>query len=53
MPERTITSSGISKWMGAGGWRFGYMIIPESHDELKRAMNNYISESYSAVSAPI
>lgn len=29
------------------------MIIPESHPELKSAMNNYISESYSAVSAPI
>lgn len=32
MPERTLTSSGISKWLGAGGWRFGYLIIPDSHE---------------------
>jgi len=22
-PEKTITTTGLSKWCGAGGWRFG------------------------------
>ena len=29
-PEKTIISTGLSKWCGAGGWRLGYFIIPEA-----------------------
>ena len=28
-PERTIVSSGLSKWCGAGGWRLGFFAIPK------------------------
>ena len=28
-PEKTIISTGLSKWCGAGGWRLGYFIIPD------------------------
>jgi aspartate aminotransferase len=27
-PEKTIISTGLSKWCGAGGWRLGYQIYP-------------------------
>ena len=29
-PEKTIISTGLSKWCGAGGWRLGYFIVPDS-----------------------
>ena len=29
-PEKTIISTGLSKWCGAGGWRLGYFIIPDT-----------------------
>ena len=29
-PEKTIISTGLSKWCGAGGWRLGYFVIPEN-----------------------
>ena len=52
-PEKTIISTGLSKWCGAGGWRLGYFIIPERLDELKNMINVLASETFSAVSAPI
>jgi aspartate aminotransferase len=52
-PEKTIISTGLSKWCGAGGWRLGYFIIPESLDILKNSINVLASETFSAVSAPI
>ncbi len=52
-PEKTIISTGISKWCGAGGWRLGYFIIPDSLDEIKNMINVLASETFSAVSAPI
>ena len=52
-PEKTIISTGLSKWCGAGGWRLGYFIIPESLNTLKDAINVLASETFSAVSAPI
>ena len=33
-PEGTIVSSGLSKWCGAGGWRLGYFVFPDSLSSL-------------------
>jgi aspartate aminotransferase len=52
-PEKTIISTGLSKWCGAGGWRLGYFIVPESLNILKNSINVLASETFSAVSAPI
>ena len=52
-PEKTIISNGLSKWCGAGGWRLGYFLIPDSLIEIKNMINVLASETFSAVSAPI
>jgi len=52
-PEKTIISTGLSKWCGAGGWRLGYFLIPDSLTEIKNMINVLASETFSAVSAPI
>jgi len=52
-PEKTIISTGLSKWCGAGGWRLGYFIIPDSLNDINKMMNVLASETFSAVSAPI
>ena len=52
-PEKTIISTGLSKWCGAGGWRLGYFIVPNSLNKLKDMINVLASETFSAVSAPI
>ena len=52
-PEKTIISTGLSKWCGAGGWRLGYFVIPENLKILKNTLNVLASETFSAVSAPI
>ena len=52
-PEKTIISTGLSKWCGAGGWRLGYFIIPETLRELRDSLKILASETFSSVSAPI
>jgi len=52
-PEKTIISTGLSKWCGAGGWRLGYFIIPNTLNNLRDAINVLASETFSSVSAPI
>ena len=52
-PENTIISTGLSKWCGAGGWRLGYFIVPNSLNILRDSINVLASETFSAVSAPI
>jgi len=52
-PEKTIISTGLSKWCGAGGWRLGYFLIPNSLKEIKNMINVLASETFSSVSAPI
>jgi aspartate aminotransferase len=52
-PEKTIISTGLSKWCGAGGWRIGYFLVPDSLNEIKNMINVLASETFSAVSAPI
>jgi aspartate aminotransferase len=52
-PEKTIISTGLSKWCGAGGWRLGYFIVPDTLNILRDSINILASETFSAVSAPI
>ena len=52
-PDKTIVSTGLSKWCGAGGWRLGYFIVPDSLNKIKDMINVLASETFSAVSAPI
>jgi aspartate aminotransferase len=52
-PERTIISSGLSKWCGAGGWRLGTFAFPPSLSWLLEAMTAVASETFTSVSAPI
>ena len=52
-PEKTIISTGLSKWCGAGGWRLGYFIIPDALNDLSKMINVLASETFSAVSATI
>ena len=52
-PDKTIISTGLSKWCGAGGWRLGYFIVPNSLNKIKDMINVLASETFSAVSAPI
>ena len=52
-PEKTIISTGLSKWCGAGGWRLGYFIVPNFLNTLRDSINVLASETFSAVSAPI
>jgi aspartate aminotransferase len=52
-PEGTIISSGLSKWCGAGGWRLGTFVFPESLGWLLEAMATVASESFTSTSAPI
>jgi aspartate aminotransferase len=52
-PEGTIISNGLSKWCGAGGWRLGFFVFPESLAWLADAMSAVASETFTATSAPI
>ncbi len=52
-PEGTIFSGGLSKWCGAGGWRFGLFIIPKAMRWITDAMATVASETFTSTSAPI
>lgn len=52
-PEGTIISGGLSKWCGAGGWRLGTFVFPESLNGLKDIMSAMASETFTSTSAPI
>ncbi|HJL19237.1 MAG TPA: aminotransferase class I/II-fold pyridoxal phosphate-dependent enzyme [Sandaracinaceae bacterium LLY-WYZ-13_1] len=52
-PEGTIISAGLSKWCGAGGWRLGTFVFPESLRWLLDAMSAVASETFTSTSAPI
>ncbi len=52
-PEKTIISTGLSKWCGAGGWRLGYFLVPNALKEIRSMINVLASETFSSVSAPI
>ena len=53
-PERTLVTTGLSKWCGAGGWRLGALILPpDAPTPLFDALVGLGSETYSCAPAPI
>ena len=52
-PEGTIVSGGLSKSFAAGGYRLGIILIPDSLELIMGALKSVVSETFSAVSAPI
>jgi len=53
-PEATIVTGGLSKWCGAGGWRLGMAMLPQSlNGEFKRNMLGIASETYSCTALPV
>ena len=53
-PERTLVTTGLSKWCGAGGWRLGALILPPNAPKaLYDALVGLGSEIYSCAPAPI
>ena len=52
-PEGTVTTGGLSKWCGAGGWRLGTAVFPEKARGLLDAVAAVASETFTSVSAPI
>ena len=52
-PEGTIVSTGLSKWCGAGGWRLGFVAIPNQLKDIRDSLKILCSESFTSVSAPI
>lgn len=53
-PERTITTTGLSKWCGAGGWRFGAALLYNNIEpEFRKALIGIGSETYSCAPMPV
>ncbi len=53
-PERTITTTGLSKWCGAGGWRFGAALLSDGISvDLKQTLIGIGSETYSCAPSPV
>lgn len=53
-PQRTLVTTGLSKWCGAGGWRLGALILPpDAPVGLYDALVGLASETYSCAPAPI
>ena len=53
-PERTLVTTGLSKWCGAGGWRLGALILPPGETgALRDTMIGLGSEVYSCAPTPI
>ncbi len=53
-PHKTITTTGLSKWCGAGGWRLGAAFVHGSEqDELMQSMIGIGSETYSCAPVPV
>jgi aspartate aminotransferase len=52
-PEGTIISNGLSKWCGAGGWRLGFFVFPQTLAWLANGMAAVASETFTSTSAPI
>ncbi|GAB4204018.1 MAG: pyridoxal phosphate-dependent aminotransferase [Sandaracinaceae bacterium] len=52
-PEGTILSTGLSKWVGAGGWRLGCLVFPDTLHPLLDALATVAAETFSTTSMPI
>lgn len=52
-PNNTAITTGLSKHMSLGGWRFGIGLIPKGINGLHDALCRFISETWSCVPAPV
>ncbi len=52
-PSQAIISSGISKSLGAGGWRLGYLVFPPELAELRKTVVALASETHSCATTPV
>ena len=52
-PERTVVTAGLSKSHSAGGYRLGFIATSEEMAPVIRCLSSMVSETFSAVSAPI
>ncbi|MCG7600604.1 aminotransferase class I/II-fold pyridoxal phosphate-dependent enzyme [Halomonas sp. McH1-25] len=53
-PEATVTTGGLSKWCGAGGWRLGVMHVPATlGSEVFARVLGIASETWSSVASPV
>lgn len=52
-PEGTVVTGGLSKGFSGGGYRMGLALIPEIMTSVVQGLKALISETFSAVSAPI
>lgn len=52
--KKRLLLTGLSKWCGAGGWRFGAAFLYKNIEpEFKRALIGIGSETYSCAAAPV
>ena len=51
-PSSTFISGGLSKWCGAGGWRLGFLAVPNGLKDFMNSLKSLASESYSTVNTP-
>lgn len=52
-PEKTIVFGGLSKVFSAGGYRLGFMFLPNDLQQFQSVFMSLFSETFSAVAAPI
>ncbi len=52
-PQITAISTGLSKHLSLGGWRFGVGFIPKGVAGLQDALCRYISETWSCINGPL
>jgi aspartate aminotransferase len=53
-PQRTVTTTGLSKWCGAGGWRIGAALISDGMEPaFKQTLLGIGSETYSCAPVPV
>jgi aspartate aminotransferase len=50
--ELTFITGGLSKWCGAGGWRLGFLAVPNKLTDFLTSLKSLASESYSTVNTP-
>ncbi len=51
--DGTIVATGLSKWLGAGGWRLGALAFPEVLRPLLAAPARVAGETFTSTAAPI
>ena len=53
IPDLTIIGSSVSKDLGCGGYRLGWLVFPKEQNTLFNKCNSYCSSVYSCASVPI